>query len=62
VCVLTVIGLGERGEGSPLFSSSEGSIDDASFFDDDVECSDVFESVRQAHGARASCETGPERL
>ena len=31
-------------------------------FDDDVECSDVFKSVRQAHGARASCETGPERL
>jgi len=64
VCVLTVIGLGERGEGSPSFSSSGGSIDevDISFFDDDVECSDVFESVRQAHGARASCETGLERL
>lgn len=61
MCVLTVIGLGERGEGSPSFSSSGGSIDevDASFFDD---CSDVFKSVRQAHGARASCETGPERL
>jgi len=33
VCILTVIGLGERGEGSPSFSSSGGSIDevDASF-------------------------------
>lgn len=28
MCVLTVIGLGERGEGSPSFSSSGGSIDE----------------------------------
>lgn len=67
MCISTVIGLGQRGGGSTSFSSSGGSIDeadDASVFDDDDddECSDVFESVRQAHGARASCETGPERL